>query len=114
MIAVVPVTGTSSKIYRFRLISRVQELPEAGGIYCFCYPLRYPGAPIEGVYLGHAQNDLKVEVLQNETRRVAIEIGANKIGFIKVNSRLARRRIYADLVEVFPDDLLPGGTTLGS
>jgi hypothetical protein len=53
-------------------------------------------------------------VLQNESRRAAIEVGANKIGFLKIDSRLARRRIYADLVEVLPDNLLPGGPTPGS
>jgi hypothetical protein len=105
MTTIVPVKGVSGKIYRFSMLSKVTELPEVGGIYCFAFPLRYPGAPLESVYLGRALHDLKIEVLQDELREAAIEAGAAMIGYIEVDSRLARRRIYQDLSPVLPDAL---------
>jgi len=105
MTNIVPVKGTSGKIYRFAMVSKVTDLPETPGIFCFAFPLRYPGAPLESVYLGRALHDLKIEVLQNDLRALAIEEGATMIGYMDVESRLARRRIYTDLFQVLPDRL---------
>jgi hypothetical protein len=44
MTTIVPVKGVSGKIYRFSMLTKVTELPEVGGIYCFAFPLRYPGS----------------------------------------------------------------------
>jgi hypothetical protein len=105
MTTVVPVKGISGKIYRFVMVSRSTDLPEFPGVYTFAFPIRYPGAPLESVYLGRAPHELRIDVLQSDLRAAAIEQGATMIGYIEVTSRVAQRRIYNDLIQVMPDRL---------
>lgn len=108
MTELVSVKGTTGHIYRLRLVTRAMDLPEVPGIYSYALPLRYPGAPLESVYLGRARFALKDEVLQDDLRAPAMEMGASVIAYLPVDMPIARRRIYKDLIGVLPDRLIAG------